>query len=340
MKNIKKFFLFLCCSLLLLSLVPISASALIFSDGDFGFELNTYAKYATLVEYTGTDSVVDIPSEYSGYPVKKISQKAFMNNSSVEEVRFPTTISSLDTRSFMNCTSLKKIDLPAYISELGQELFANCSSLEHVGIYTETVPVRCFAGCTALSEIYFSDYVNSIRDYAFQDCSSLTDLSLSSSITSLGSHSFEGTGIQELLIPDGITNIPDYAFANCSNLEKVTINQNVTYISSVAFKNDSLLIIYCYYDSYAYNYAIVNNNSYALLDGVKLGDVNNDNAVNVNDATYIQGYLAELENLDGIYLHAADANEDGEVDISDATAIQMYSAEYQSGHPIGQVMTK
>ena len=77
-----------------------------------------------------------------------------------------------------------------------------------------------------------------------------------------------------------------------------------------------------------------------MLDGVKLGDVNGDGIVNVDDATLIQKYLAELETIEGIYLYAADSNEDTEIDVSDATAIQMYSVELHTGHPIGQVMTK
>ena len=90
----------------------------------------------------------------------------------------------------------------------------------------------------------------------------------------------------------------------------------------------------------AHKYALENNINYTLLDGVKLGDANGDGSVNINDVTTIQRHLAELETLEGIYLHAADANQDGTVDIVDATAIQMYLAEYEMDYPIGEVMTQ
>lgn len=51
-------------------------------------------------------------------------------------------------------------------------------------------------------------------------------------------------------------------------------------------------------------------------------------------------YLAELENLKGIYLYAADANKDGEVDISDATTIQFSVAECPVPYPVGEVITE
>ena len=77
-----------------------------------------------------------------------------------------------------------------------------------------------------------------------------------------------------------------------------------------------------------------------LLDEVKLGDANGDGSVNINDVTQIQRHLAELESLEGIYLHAADANQDGTLDISDATTLQMYLAKYDIPYPIGEVMTQ
>ena len=102
----------------------------------------------------------------------------------------------------------------------------------------------------------------------------------------------------------------------------------------------TLITLGVWYDSYVYNFAVDNKISYILLDGVKLGDVNGDGHVNINDVTTIQRYLAELETLEGIYLHAADANQDGTLDISDATTLQMYLAEYNIPYPISEIMTQ
>lgn len=58
-----------------------------------------------------------------------------------------------------------------------------------------------------------------------------------------------------------------------------------------------------------------------------LGNVNNDGKIDITDATLIQRYAAELEELDDTQLLAADANGDGKVNIADATMIQNYIAE-------------
>lgn len=55
----------------------------------------------------------------------------------------------------------------------------------------------------------------------------------------------------------------------------------------------------------------------------KKGDVNLDGVVNINDATAIQRFLAELDDLSAQQKALADFNGDGDVDISDATDIQI-----------------
>lgn len=61
--------------------------------------------------------------------------------------------------------------------------------------------------------------------------------------------------------------------------------------------------------------------------GYALGDVNRDGVVDINDATYVQMYAAELIALDAEQLVLGDVNRDGVVDINDATYIQMYAAD-------------
>lgn len=64
-----------------------------------------------------------------------------------------------------------------------------------------------------------------------------------------------------------------------------------------------------------------------------IGDINDDGAVDINDATYIQMYLAGYEDCpidksDSAQLEIADLNKDSKIDINDVTAIQMILAGY------------
>ena len=171
-------------------------------------------------------------------------------------------------------------------------------------------------------------------------CSELGDLPLEN-ITSYGSNSFLGTAVSEAVIADGVAAIPWMCFAKCNQLTTVTIPESVTSINETAFYEimDNITIKCCE-GSAAYEFAVENDIPYILITKYLLGDVDGSGYVNISDVTEIQRHLAELESLEGIYLHAADANQDGTVDIADATAIQMYLAEYEMDYPIGDVMTQ
>lgn len=60
--------------------------------------------------------------------------------------------------------------------------------------------------------------------------------------------------------------------------------------------------------------------------GYKIGDVNKDKDINIKDATLVQKYIAQLEELSSDQRILADNDFDGEVTIKDATYIQKYVA--------------
>lgn len=62
------------------------------------------------------------------------------------------------------------------------------------------------------------------------------------------------------------------------------------------------------------------------------GDVDGDGEVTINDATYIQKYLAKYDMQDTFRLYLADVDGDGRVSILDVTCIQKYLAEYVAGY--------
>lgn len=64
-----------------------------------------------------------------------------------------------------------------------------------------------------------------------------------------------------------------------------------------------------------------------VIDPCYIGDVNNDDKVDVTDATLIQLKTAGLYELDKLGEFKADACPDGKIDITDATYVQMYAAD-------------
>jgi len=225
--------------------------------------------------------------------------------------------------AFENRTDLTGLDFSQsqHLTRIGYETFIGCSGIANDLVLPESLYLlndRCFSGCSAIPSLTIKGNVTVIPTESFYGCSSL----------------------KSVVLPTTVKNIQSWAFGDCTELEYVEIPQNVTSIAISAFMNDPNLTLGVWYGSYGYEYAVAQNIPYVLLDGVKLGDANGDGSVNINDVTTIQRYLAELETLEGIYLHAADVNQDGTVDIADATTIQMYLAEYDMEYPIGEVMTQ
>ena len=206
--------------------------------------------------------------------------------------------------------------------------------------YISTIEMEAFYGCTGLTEVDLPRTVTAMGDSVFQNCTSLQTVNIHATMTSIPEMCFYNcTSLTEVTIPPSVTEIRKFAFGNCTSLDYIEIPETVTNIVSSAFRNDNVTIG-CYFNSYAYQFAKDNNIPYKLLDKFLLGDANGDGSVNINDVTTIQRHLAQLEQIEEIYLYAADANQDGTLDISDATTLQMYLAEYDIPYPIGEVMTQ
>lgn len=206
--------------------------------------------------------------------------------------------------------------------------FENAADLKYIG---------CSAFCgSGLTAVDIPSQITDVDFGAFQNCASLEEAVLGDGITTIVMQSFYNCdSLRYVTLPQNLTTIEEYAFADCEQLQYVEIPASVTTIDQSAFEGDDELVLGVWYDSVAYHFAKDNGILCVLLDGVKQGDANGDNRVNISDVTAIQRHLAEFEPIEGIYLSAADVDQNGVVDIIDATVLQMYLAEYDVDYPVG-----
>ncbi len=85
-------------------------------------------------------------------------------------------------------------------------------------------------GITEIDEI-----INSL--YRTKDDSKELTLSLPSTLTGIGSHTFYKFNVKEITLPSSIKTINFGAFSDCTTLESMTIPENVLEIGSNAFEN-------------------------------------------------------------------------------------------------------
>ncbi len=91
------------------------------------------------------------------------------------------------------------------------------------------------------NEVFY--LVEHIGDEAFLNCEYLTDLTLPSTILSVGTSAFEGCENISMLRHNGEGSIGDYAFNGCTNLTDIVFSELITSIGKWAFEGCSLVSV-------------------------------------------------------------------------------------------------
>lgn len=216
----------------------ISFSALAQAYGDYEYTVSNGA--ATITDYLGGDTVITIPSEINGYPVKKIGNYAFESCYSLTSVTIPNSVTSIGESAFQYCADLLSVVIPDSVKIIGDSAFNLCSGLESVIIPNSvtTIGYMAFYCCENLTDIEIPNSVTNIGNYAFESCNSLTNVTIPNSLTSIGEGLFYGCyNLINIIIPDSVTSIGNYAFYECKSLTSVTIPNSVKYIGDSIFTN-------------------------------------------------------------------------------------------------------
>lgn len=217
--------------------------------------------------------------------VKRIEDYAFENCTALTNIAFSDSITTIGSSAFSNCTSLDKITLPSELTSLGNGVFENCNAEIIFPASLKCIPEL---GNNAVKKVKIPEGVEIIGEDAFWGCSNLFEITLPSTITSIESGAFSGTGItafnypqditsipanifintnlKEFSVPEKVTEIGDSAFYDCADLEKITIPKSVTYIGTGTFAKCRNLTIYGFKDSAAESYAKANNIKFVSAD--------------------------------------------------------------------------
>lgn len=246
---------------------------------DFTFDATT----GTIKKYNGNDTVVVIPPTISSWPVTKIGEDAFQDNTTITSVTIPASVTEIGANAFAGCTNLTSVTYggdwsnltiqsgnPAVQDAANAPLFdfefippdntaVIVTNYKYNGAAADvTIPSR-YQGKpvttighaaffnSAVTSVTIPDSVTSISDEAFINCPKLTNISIPNSVTYIGFSAFSScTSLKSITLPSSLSFISGALFLGCSQLTTIHIPVSVTSIGNNAFADCPSLMTVTY----------------------------------------------------------------------------------------------
>ena len=212
---------------------------------DFEFKILN-GTYCSITGYTGTDSTVIIPGEWTDSNgvtriVQTLGDNAFSNKKSITSVYFADSIETMGSSVFSGCSSLVYVKGGTKLKSVGNYAFSNCVNLRRYDFEPETISLGdyAFSGCIGLSSIYLPDSITYLGNYVFNNCSNLRSVNYPMNWTNGGSPFINCQKLVSITVPEGVTAIPADAFSNAANLVQVDLPSTLTNLGNSVFSNCS-----------------------------------------------------------------------------------------------------
>lgn len=243
-------------------------------------------KTVTITKYTGKESTVILPSTISSWPVTKIGEDAFQDNTTITSVTIPDSVTEIGANAFAGCTNLTSVTYGGDWSNLtiqsgnpavedaakdaaNEQLFYFAFTPDNTAVIVTnykyngaaadvTIP-SCYKGKpvttighaaffnSAVTSVTIPDSVTSISDEAFINCPKLTNISIPNSVTYIGFSAFSScTSLKSITLPSSLSFISGALFLGCSQLTTIHIPVSVTSIGNNAFADCPSLMTVTY----------------------------------------------------------------------------------------------
>ncbi len=267
--------------LMVISIIPLTASAATYSgtcgdDVTWVYDSSTY----TLTIY-GTGDMYDYESNnrpWESYEDKiktviindcitSIGNYAFYHCGKMVTAILPDSVTTIGECAFKKCISLKSINIPNGIKTISHGIFNLCEELTEITLPDSVTEIGeyAFAGCYGLAEIIIPDNVTIIGYYAFGGCDALASVTIGSSVAKIDDSAFYSCkNLTTITIPKNVATIGNRAFADCENLTSIIVDKDSQY-----YMNDEYGALYNKDKTTLIQYPIGNTRtSYTIPDGV------------------------------------------------------------------------
>ncbi len=174
-----------------------------------------------------------LPEKIGNYTVTTIGTELF-KEAALTVVTMPSSINNIETNAFIS-SDITKLVANASTLTVGKSAFAGCANLEEVTAELVFTGTDAFEECYSLKSAVVSNLNTTLPYGTFYLCTNLENLTLPSSITSIGAYAVTNTSIDSIVIPTNVTSIGNYAFGNSFSLKSLTLNNKLQTIGEGAF---------------------------------------------------------------------------------------------------------
>ena len=165
----------------------------------------------------------------------RINGLVFANNSNITSLDFEPNgkLQSIDRYAFVGCSNLTNINLPNTVINISNTAFNGCANLSEITIESGNTVYMSQGNCI----IRIND------NTLIVGCKTSV---IPSTVTSIGSYAFYGTGLTSISIPSSVESIGEEAFGG-NYLTEINVqlgNSNYYSEEGVLFGNGGVLIVY------------------------------------------------------------------------------------------------
>ncbi len=312
MRRTQKFLSVFLALMMVISIVPITASAApdLYS-GSCGDSLTwSYDETTGTLTISGEGVMYDFPYDDSQW----FDLKSEITNVVIEE-----GVTSIGDSAFELFVNLKNVTIPESVTSIGAYAFDECDSITNIVLHEGVTKIGdgAFSNCDYLDTVVIPGTVTEFGDYVFASCDRLANVTLCDGLTDIGLDTFNNCiSLTDIVIPEGVTSLRGENFAGCVNLKSITFPVSITDVGYGVF-GDCVNLQDVYYTGTEED--ILNLHPGAYNAPLLAATIHCDSTVHRHNYVKTGEYVAEFCDEDGYTTYACECGHSYKGDYVKAT---------------------
>ena len=153
-----------------------------------------------------------------------LGREAFSFCKSLKTIKIPSGVTAIPGRCFYGCSSLESVTIPEGVTAIVGSAFEHCKlNVLTLPESLEAIGRNAFSGNSSLKSVNIPTKVKTIEEHAFSYCG-LIDLVIQEGVQVIDQDAFLYNSLKNLTLPSTVTSIGGSAFGNNNNLQSIICN--------------------------------------------------------------------------------------------------------------------